>query len=168
MRAEIISVDFSDLEHGLGLLLEADSPARRMQLAQIMAKDLESLPRCTALDDFIAMLYPTLAFGDAPSPSLRDGFTQLVIAFSGWSMAKMTVAAQKQRTREDGAAGGRKKSSNYVTRNQELLSEYDLVRGRCHSNLDAATRMYNNGFTDSFGNQLSAAQILRIVRNRNK
>ena len=172
MRPEIIRVDFSDLEHGLGVLLEADSPESRMHIAQIMAKDLESLPRCTALDDFMAMLYPTLAFGDAPSPSLLDSFTQLVIAYSGWSADRLIAKQHLEQDREHGKKGGRGKRIGTVSvtsRNAGIIREFNAVRAHSSSDTDAAQRMIDNGFEDANGNILSTSQIRRIVReNKNK
>ena len=171
MRAEIISVDFSDLEHGLGALFEAQSAESRTHIAKLMSKDLENLPRCTALDEFITRLYPILAFGDMPSPSLRESFTQLVIAYSGWSADRLIANRQLEQDRAHGKKGGRGKRIGTVSitsRNAGIIREFNAVRVRTLSDTDAAQRLIDNGFEDANGNILSVAQIRRIVRENKK
>jgi hypothetical protein len=166
MRKEILSTDFSDLAYGLDVIL--NDPGARQGAATAMMRDLEALPQSEAVDRLRIVLSGISWFNDSPPPTLPEVFRQVVIQNAGYAADRMIAAEEIKRVRAQGAAGGRKKSVGYETRDKELLAEFDLVRGRCHSDLDAATRMVNNSFTDSFGNLLSAAQIRRIVRNRNK
>jgi hypothetical protein len=171
MRAEIISVDFSDLEHGLGALFEAQSAESRTHIAKLMSKDLENLPRCTALDEFITRLNPILAFGDMPSPSLRESFTQLVIAYSGWSADRLIAKKQTEQARAHGKTGGRGKrigTVSFSSRDAAIIREFNAVRPHSSGNTDAAKRMIANGFEDVNGKVLGVSQICRIVRENKK
>lgn len=171
MKRAILGIEFDDLHHGLGVLFEADSPDSRMHIAKIIAQDLETLPSGTALNDFITRLYPTLAFGDVPSPALRDDFTQLVIAYSGWSADRMIAKKQQEIDRANGKKGGRGKlpgTPSFNTKDAELVREFNKVRPISKSDTDAAERMINAGFVDLDGKKLSAETIRRRVRNWNK
>ncbi len=171
MKRAILGIEFDDLHHGLGVLFEAESPDSRMHIAKIIAQDLETLPGGTALNDFITRLYPTLAFGDVPSPALRDDFTQLVIAYSGWSADRLIAKKQLEQSRAHGKTGGRGKRIGIVsfnTRNAAIIREFNSVRPHSSSNKDAAQRMSNNGFEDLNGKVLSWEQICRIVRENKK
>ena len=165
MRREYLSVDFSDLEHGLSVLFEASTAEHRKEIAAKMLKDLESLSGSTALDETTALLYTIAAFGDVPSPSLRDCFNSLVVAYSGWSADRLIAEKQSEESRAHGKKGGQPKSK-FSDRDQQLIKQFNEIRGRCHSNSEAAQRMVNNGFEDINGKTLSVAQICRIVRNQ--
>jgi hypothetical protein len=165
MRREYLSVDFSDLEHGLSVLFEASTAEHRKEIASKMLKDLESLSGATAFDETTAMLYTIAAFGDLPSPTLRDSFNSLVVAYSGWSADRLIAEKQSEESRAHGKKGGQPKSK-FKTRDEKLIIEFNKTRNRSHSDSDAAQRMVNHHFTDSNGNYLSVSQIRRIVRNQ--
>jgi len=165
MRREYLSVDFSDLEHGLSVLFDTSTAEHRKEIASKMLKDLESLSGSTALDETAAMLYTIAAFGDVPSPTLRDSFNSLVVAYSGWSADRLIAEKQSEESRAHGKKGGQP-TSKFKTRDEKLIKEFNEVRSRSHSDSEAAQRMVKNLFKDSNGNELSVSHIRRIVRNQ--
>jgi hypothetical protein len=171
MPREYLSVDFGDLEHGLSVLFDASTENERKDIASRFLFDIRGLGSCTALDDFIRLLAPVAITGDAPSPSLRDSFNSLVIAYSGWSADRLIAKKQSEESSAHGKKGGRGKQIGTVSitsRNAGIIREFNVARAHSSSDTDAAQRMIDDGFEDANGNVLSTSQIRRIVRENKK
>lgn len=116
MRSEILKIDFSDLKVGLDALLEAETQEHRTLIAKRILDHISTEPSCTALDEFVSLLYPVANFGDVPSPALESSFNQWVIANAGWSADRFIAKKQHEESQAHGKKGGRPKSTGTVFR----------------------------------------------------
>lgn len=161
----MIKVDFSDMEHGLGVLFAAESVQERQAVAEVFANDLATLPPSSALADFCQLLAPILLFGDAPLPAMREAFTQLVIVHSGAQAAQYIKQEQKKVSVEHGKQGGAYKPN--VNRDEAMMEKIREITKRDKEMplIEAARILINSGWFELEDYKpVSIKSICRIIR----
>ena len=167
MRTEILKIDFSDLQVGLDALFEAENQAHRMKVAQLILNDLSTANPCTALNEFVSLLYPVANFGDVPSPSLVSSFNQLVIANSGWSADRLIAKKQREESQAHGKKGGRGKRIGTVSvnsRDRDIHREMKNYVDNGRTIREAAQILAEDKNPDWSESGLSAERIRQIYR----
>jgi hypothetical protein len=165
----IIRVDFSDLRHGLDILIASASLEERKRVANMLVADVAKLPPCTALSDFVGALHPTLLFGDAPTPDIEQRFTDLVIAFAGYSASVLIARKHQSMAQAHGQRGGRGKMigatvTTSAARDKDVHAEFEDYRTRASSDREAARNMELDHYIDTNGVALKYSAILKAVR----
>lgn len=172
MRREYLSVDFGDLEHGLSVLFDASTENERKDIASRFLFDIRGLGSCTALDDFIRLLAPVAITGDAPSPSLRDSFNSLVIAYSGWSADRLIAKKQSEESSAHGKKGGRGKqigTKSFSSRDMNIFNEMDRLVKQ-NRTITESSQMMAADYENADGTKLKAGTIKKIyekIRRKN-
>ena len=163
----LIRVDFSDLRHGLDILIASASQAHRKHVADMLVADVANLPPCTALSGFVGALNATLLFGDAPTPDIEQRFTDLVIAYAGYS-ASVLIAQQHQATAQaHGKRGGRIKGE-ISERDRYILEMFIMYRSHSISDREAVEKMVLAMAQDPMAERLSPETIRTIIKRCKK
>ena len=116
--ASILSVDFSDLQHGMEVIL-TETGKGRIEACGVMLRDVATLPACSARDALVRGLQRVQSGAEPHTLPLL--FADLAVAFAGWSAGSYIDQKIHEAHQATGKKGGRPSDPEVHARRAALV-----------------------------------------------